>query len=68
MQLNINGYLILKTKYTSTKPKPTIIYIYLRLLTKFNKGAFILGIKVFNHLPQTIKMMATVESRFKSAL
>ena len=28
-------------------------------LRKYNKGAYISGIKVFNHLPQTIKMLAT---------
>jgi hypothetical protein len=37
-------------------------------LTKCNKGAYISGIKVFNHLPQAIKMLITDESSFKSAL
>jgi hypothetical protein len=36
-------------------------------LTKCNKGAYISGIKVFNHLPQAIKMV-TDERCFKSAL
>jgi hypothetical protein len=35
---------------------------------KFNKGAYISGIEVFNHLPQTIKMLVTDERRFKTAL
>jgi hypothetical protein len=36
-------------------------------LMKVNKGAYISGLKVFNHLPQTIKMLVTDERRFKSA-
>jgi hypothetical protein len=37
-------------------------------LTKCNKGAYISGIKVFNHLPQAIKMLVTDERSFKSAM
>jgi hypothetical protein len=37
-------------------------------LTKYSKGAYISGIKVFNHLPQSIKRVATDEASFKRAL
>jgi hypothetical protein len=36
-------------------------------ITKFHKGAYISGIKVFNHLPQSIKNLAN-EKCFKSTL
>ena len=37
-------------------------------LKKFNKGAYISGIKVFNNLPQSIKILANNEKSFKSTL
>jgi len=37
-------------------------------LTKFNKGAYVLGIKVFNHLPQYIKVLTNDHKYFKSTL
>jgi hypothetical protein len=37
-------------------------------LSKFNKGAYILGIKVFNHLPQYIEALTIDQNSFKSAL
>jgi hypothetical protein len=37
-------------------------------LTKCNKGAYISGINVFNHIPQAIKMLVTYERSFKYAL
>jgi hypothetical protein len=37
-------------------------------LTKYSEGAFISGINVFNHLPQSIKRLATDEASFKHAL
>jgi hypothetical protein len=37
-------------------------------LTKFNKGVYISGIKISNHLPQSIKSLANDEKSFKSAL
>jgi hypothetical protein len=37
-------------------------------LTKFNKGVYISGIKIFNHLPQSIKILANNEKSFKSTL
>jgi hypothetical protein len=37
-------------------------------LTKYSKGAYISGIKVFNHLPQAIKMLSTDVTSFKFAL
>jgi hypothetical protein len=37
-------------------------------ISKFSKGAYIAGIKVFNHLPLSIKVLATATTRFKTAL
>jgi len=37
-------------------------------LSKFNKGAYISGVKVCNHLPQYIKALANGEKCFKSTL
>jgi hypothetical protein len=37
-------------------------------LTKYEKGASIAGIKVFNHLPQSIKILADNEKSFKVSL
>jgi hypothetical protein len=37
-------------------------------LTKYEKGAYIAGIKVFNHLPQSIKILVHEEKSFKSTL
>jgi len=37
-------------------------------LSKFNKGAYVLGIKVFNHLPQYIKALTSDHKYFKSTL
>jgi hypothetical protein len=37
-------------------------------LTKYSKGAYISGIDAFNHLPQSIKRLATNEASFKRAL
>jgi hypothetical protein len=37
-------------------------------LAKFNKGAYISGINIFNHLPQSIKILANDEKSFKSTL
>jgi hypothetical protein len=37
-------------------------------LTKYEKGAYIASIKVFNHLPQSIKMLVHEEKSFKSTL
>ena len=37
-------------------------------LSKFNKGAYISGVKVFNHLPQYIKTLANDQKCFKSTL
>jgi len=37
-------------------------------LSKFNTGAFISGIKVFNHLPQYIKALTNDPKYFKSTL
>jgi hypothetical protein len=37
-------------------------------LSKFNKGAYISGIKVFNHLPQYIKDFTGNQTNFKSTL
>jgi hypothetical protein len=37
-------------------------------LTEFNKGAYISGINIFNHLPQSIKILANDEKSFKSTM
>ena len=37
-------------------------------LSKFNKGAYMSGIKVFNHLPQYIKALTNDRKYFKSTL
>jgi len=37
-------------------------------LSKFNKGAYISGIKVFNHLPQYMKAFTNDHKYFKSTL
>jgi hypothetical protein len=37
-------------------------------LSKFNKGAYISGVKDFNHLPQYIKALTNDQKCFKSTL
>jgi hypothetical protein len=37
-------------------------------VTKYNKGAYIAGTKVSNHLPLSIKVLATDMASFKTAL
>jgi hypothetical protein len=37
-------------------------------VTKYSKGAYIAGIKVFNHLPLSLKMLAADMTSFKTAL
>jgi len=37
-------------------------------LSKFNNGAYVSGIKVFNHLPQYIKALTNDHKYFKSTL
>jgi hypothetical protein len=37
-------------------------------LTKYEKWAYIAGIKAFSHLPQSIKMLADNEKSFKVSL
>jgi hypothetical protein len=37
-------------------------------LTLYQKGAFFFGIKLFNHLPQTMKRLSVDIKVFKSAL
>jgi hypothetical protein len=44
------------------------LYLSKSNLMKFSKGAYTSGVKVFNHLPQTIKMLFADERRFKTAL
>jgi hypothetical protein len=34
-------------------------------IVKYEKGAYIAGIKVFNHLPQSIKILVDNEKSFK---
>jgi hypothetical protein len=51
-----------RTRYNSNLHLPIVN------LSKFNKGAFISGVKVFNHLPQYIKALANDRICFKSTL
>jgi hypothetical protein len=44
------------------------LYLPIAILSKFNKGAYISGIKVFNHLPQYIKALTNDQKYFKSTL
>ena len=44
------------------------LYLPLVSLSKFNKGAYVPGIKVFNHLPQYIKELINNQTYFKSTL
>jgi hypothetical protein len=44
------------------------LHIPLASLLKFNKGAYISGIKFFNHLPQYIKDLINNQTHFKSTL
>jgi hypothetical protein len=44
------------------------IHMHAVKLTKYEKGAYITGIKVFNHLPQSIKMLVNEDKSFKSTL
>jgi hypothetical protein len=44
------------------------LHLPLANLSKFNKGAYISGIKVFNHLPQCIKDLIKNQTYFKSIL
>jgi len=37
-------------------------------LTKFKNGPFIMGIKVFNHLPQSLKALVHNPKQFRSSL
>ena len=37
-------------------------------LTKFSKGTYITGIRVFNHLPQIIKALDHNPNKFKTSL
>jgi hypothetical protein len=37
-------------------------------VTKYSKGAYIVGITVFNHLPLSVKVLATDTTSFKTAL
>jgi hypothetical protein len=36
--------------------------------TRFKKGAYIMGIKLYNHLPQSIKILTNDRRNFKIAL
>jgi hypothetical protein len=51
-----------RTRYNNNLHLPTVN------LSKFSKGAYISGVKVFNHLPQYIKALANDRKCFKSRL
>jgi hypothetical protein len=38
------------------------------MVAKFDRGVYITGIRVFNHLPQSIKRLVNDETDFKSTL
>ena len=44
------------------------LHLPLVSLSKFNKGAYVSGIKVFKHLPQYIKELINNQTHFKSTL
>jgi hypothetical protein len=44
------------------------LHLPVATFSKFNKGAYISGIKVFNHLPQCIKDLIGNQKNFKSTL
>jgi hypothetical protein len=44
------------------------LHLPLSNLSKFNKGAYMSGIKVFNHFPQYIKALINNQMYFKSTL
>jgi hypothetical protein len=44
------------------------LHLPLANLSQFNTGAYISGIKVFNHLPQYIKALINNQTYFKSTL
>jgi hypothetical protein len=56
-------------RHGSTTRTATNIYPPLCNLTLFQKGAYYSGLKLFNHLPQNIKILANEKKKtFKSAL
>jgi hypothetical protein len=44
------------------------MYRLKRTSQKYSKGAYIAGIKVFNHLPLSLKMLAADMTSFKTTL
>jgi hypothetical protein len=44
------------------------LHVHIVNTIKFEEGAYISGIKVFNHLRQSIKILANDEKSFKLAL
>jgi hypothetical protein len=55
-------------RHGRTTRTATNIYPPLCNLTLFQKGAYYSGLKLFNHLPQNIKILANEKKTFKSAL
>jgi len=51
-----------RTRYNNNLHLPTVN------LSKFNKGAYISGVKFFTHLPQYIKALANDQKCYKSTL
>jgi len=51
-----------KTRYNNN------LHLPIATLSKFNKGAYISGVKVFSHLPQYIKALIKDQKCFKSTL
>ena len=44
------------------------LHLPIAILTKFNKGTYFTGIKVFNHLPEHIKILTNDRKGFKCTL
>jgi hypothetical protein len=57
-----NGIHTYRTRYNNNLHFPLVN------LSKFNKGPYISGVKVFNHLPQYIKKLVNDQKRFKFTL
>jgi hypothetical protein len=63
IELDLLGYtMFARTRYNNN------LHLQIANLSKFNKLAYISGVKVFKHLPQYIKTLANDQKCFKSTL
>jgi hypothetical protein len=51
-----------------TIPNTVVDLLQMMLLTKFHEGVYTSGIKMFNHLPHLLNILANDEKSFKSTL